>query len=626
MKMRLYSGTSQQFIQDTIQNQIAEKLKQAYFNYFRYNPSRGEVTSWRNSLRAITQVFQHANLIDHGVILEYQLPLTSKRLDCLICGRDKNVKDNAVIIELKQWEKCEEASGENEISTWVGGATREILHPSVQVGQYKMLLQDTHTAFNAENNPIILNACTYLHNYNYYSEDVLFSDKFREAIGEYPLFTADDVNKLKTYLSIKLEIGEGIEVLRRIEESKYRPSKKLMDHVGNIIKGKSEYILLDEQLVVYDKVLSCAKEGFHDKQKTVIIVKGGPGTGKSVIAINLMADLLLKGYNAHYATGSRAFTQTLRKIIGSRGAVQFKYFNSYSDAENNEVDVLIADEAHRIRETSYSRYTPRDKRLGIPQIGELINVAKIAVFFIDDDQIVRPQEMGSVQYIKEYAKEKDCKIFEYELETQFRCNGSDAFVNWINNTLGIKRTANIIWNQREEFDFKIFGNPKELEDAIKEKVQEGFTGRVTAGFCWKWSMPNEDGTLKNDVFIGDYERPWNARPEARKLAPGIPKAFLWAHDPNGINQVGCVYTAQGFEFDYIGIIVGNDLVYNFDKQTWEGHLENSADSIVKRSKNKFVTLVKNTYRVLLSRGMKGCYVYFMDKDTERFFKSRMENT
>jgi len=626
MKMRLYSGTSQQFIQDTIQNQIAEKLKQAYFNYFRYNPSRGEVTSWRNSLRAITQVFQHANLIDHGVILEYQLPLTSKRLDCLICGRDKNVKDNAVIIELKQWEKCEEASGENEISTWVGGATREILHPSVQVGQYKMLLQDTHTAFNAENNPVILNACTYLHNYNYYSEDVLFSDKFREAIWEYPLFTADDVNKLKTYLSIKLEIGEGIEVLRRIEESKYRPSKKLMDHVGNIIKGKSEYILLDEQLVVYDKVLSCAKEGFHDKQKTVIIVKGGPGTGKSVIAINLMADLLLKGYNAHYATGSRAFTQTLRKIIGLRGAVQFKYFNSYSGAENNEVDVLIADEAHRIRETSYSRYTPRDKRLGIPQIGELINVAKIAVFFIDDDQIVRPQEMGSVQYIKEYAKEKDCKIFEYELETQFRCNGSDAFVNWINNTLGIKRTANIIWNQREEFDFKIFGNPKELEDAIKEKVQEGFTGRVTAGFCWKWSMPNGDGTLKNDVFIGDYERPWNARPEARKLAPGIPKAFLWAHDPNGINQVGCVYTAQGFEFDYIGIIFGNDLVYNFDKQTWEGHLENSADSIVKRSKNKFVTLVKNIYRVLLSRGMKGCYVYFMDKDTERFFKSRMENT
>ncbi len=623
--MRLYSGTSQQFIQDTVQNQITEKLKQAFFNYFRYNPSPGEVNSWRNSLRAITQVFQYANFVDHGVILEYQLPLSSKRLDCIICGRDKSVRDNAVIIELKQWEKCEDAPGENEVITWVGGAKREILHPSAQVGRYKMYLQDTHTAFYAETNPIILNACTYLHNYNYYSEDVIFSDKFKEVMEKCPVFTADDVNRLKEYLTIKLEIGEGIEVLKKIEESKYRPSKKLMDHVGNVIKGKPEYILLDEQLVVYDKAFACAKEGFHDKQKTVIVVKGGPGTGKSVIAINLMADLLLKGYNTHYATGSRAFTQTLRQIIGLRGSAQFKYFNSYSEAENNVVDVLICDEAHRLRETSYSRYTPRIKKSGAPQIAELINAAKVSVFFIDDKQIVRPQEIGSSQYIKEYAKTNNCKIFEYELETQFRCGGSKAFVDWIDNTIGIERTANVVWNQSEVFDFKIFESPEELEDAITEKVREGFTGRVTAGFCWKWSKPKEDGNLKNDVIIEDYARPWNARPEAKRLARGIPKALLWAYDPRGINQVGCVYTAQGFEFDYVGVIFGKDLVYNLDTQKWEGHPENSADSVVKRSKNKFINLVKNTYRTLLSRGMKGCYVYFMDKNTERFFKSRIES-
>ena len=216
-------------------------------------------------------------------------------------------------------------------------------------------------------------------------------------------------------MTLKLEKGEGIDVLKRIEESKYRPSKKLMDHVGNVIRGKSEYILLDEQQVVYDKVFSCAKEGFHDKQKTVIVIKGGPGTGKSVIAINLMADLLLKGYNAQYATGSKAFTETLRKIIGPRGAAQFKYFNSYSEAENNAIDVLIADEAHRLRETSINRFTPKHKRLDIPQIEELINASKVVAFFIDDDQIVRPGEIGSVQYIKEYALKNNCKIFEYEL-------------------------------------------------------------------------------------------------------------------------------------------------------------------------------------------------------------------
>src|SRR3989344_2692122 len=415
--MRLYSGTSQQFIQDTIQNQIAEKLRTAFFNYFRFYPSPAEVNSWRNSLRALTMVFQSANLIDHGILLEYQLPLTSKRLDCMICGRDNSHKDNAIIIELKQWDKCEMAAGENEVLTWVGGAKREVLHPSVQVGQYQIYLQDTHTAFNVEG--VLLNACTYLHNYNYYSEDIIFSNKFVDALKKYPLFTADDTQRLERYLSERLERGEGTEVLTKVEQSKYKPSKKLMDHVGKIIKGDSDYILLDEQLIVYDKVLSCAKGGFHDKQKTVIVVKGGPGTGKSVIAMNLMADLLLKGYNTHYATGSKAFTETLRKIIGIRGSVQFKYFNSYGDAEENVIDVLIADESHRIRETSNSRFTPNDKRTNLPQVEELLKVSKVAVFLIDDKQSVRPNEIGSSEYLKEYAKKYNCKIFEYELEAQF---------------------------------------------------------------------------------------------------------------------------------------------------------------------------------------------------------------
>lgn len=624
--MRLYAGTSSQFIQDTVQNQIAEKLKLAFFEAFRYNPSPGEISSWRNSLRAVSQIFQYANLIDHGVILEYQLPLSSKRLDCLISGRDRNLKDMAVIIELKQWEKCEEAPGDNEVVTWVGGSKREVLHPSVQVDRYRIYMQDVHTAFSDETNPIRLDACTYLHNYNYYADDVIFSEKFKQALKEDPLFTADDVEKLKTYLTERLEGGQGREVLIRIEQSKYKPSKKLMDHVGNIIKNKSEYTLLDEQQVVYDRVLSSAKLGFHDKQKITIIVKGGPGTGKSVIALNLMADLLLKGYNAHYATGSRAFTETLRKIIGPRGSAQFKYFNSYSIAQPNEIDILICDEAHRIRSTSYDRFTPKIKRKDIAQIDEMIDASKVAVFFIDDDQIVRPNEIGSVQYIREHALKRNCHIFEYELEAQFRCSGSDAFVNWVNSTLGIKKTANVLWSADEEFDFKIFATPEEIENEIRKRVSEGYSGRMAAGFCWPWSSPNRDGTLKDDVVIGNYKRPWNARPEAKRLAPDIPRASLWAHDPNGIDQVGCIYTAQGFEFDYVGVIVGPDLVYNFDLQTWQGYGERSYDTVVKRSKERFLELVKHTYRVLLTRGMKGCYVFFMNKDTERFFKSRIEKS
>ena len=314
----------------------------------------------------------------------------------------------------------------------------------------------------------------------------------------------------------------------------------------------------------------------------------------------------------------------MRKIIGNRGSVQFKFFNSYMGAEPNSVDVLISDEAHRIRKTSNNRYTPKPKQSNLAQIDELLQAAKVAVFFIDDVQVVRPDEVGSVLYIKEAALQHDCQVFEYELDAQFRCSGSDAFVNWINNTLGIRRTANVLWEGDSNFDFNIVSSPQELESIIRKKVAEGNTARVTAGFCWPWSDPRNGGMLSDDVVIGDYHRPWNARNDAIKLAKGIPSAALWAYDPNGIGQVGCIYTAQGFEFDYVGVIVGPDLKYDFERQEWVGDKDSSYDTVVKRSGDKFTELIKNTYRVLLTRGLKGCYVYFMDKDTERFFKSRLD--
>ena len=621
--MRLYSGSSKQFVDDAVRNQIAQKLSDAFFYYYRYNPSPGEKKSWQNSLSKMSELIQYAELNDHGVMLEFQLPQSSKRLDFLICGRDEFKSDNSVIVELKQWDACEEAEGPNEVITTLNGIKREVLHPSAQVGLYEMYLADTHTAFYEEN-PIKLDACSYLHNYYRDSDDVIFADKFKTILNMNPIFTADDVDIFINYLQSRLCEGDGLEVLRRVEESKYRPSKKLMEHVGNIIKNKSQYILLDDQQIVYDRVFTEAQKGFHTKDKTVIIVKGGPGTGKSIIAINLMADLLLKGYNAHYATGSRAFTQTLREIIGKRGSVQFKYFNSYVNASRDEIDVLICDESHRIRKTSNNWYTSKDSRSNLLQIEELMNSAKVSVFFIDDNQNVRPNEIGSVQYIKEHAGDFKSKTYEYELEIQFRCSGSEGFINWVNNTLGIERTANVLFDKKDSFDFRILNSPFELEEAIKEKVSQGFSGRLTAGFCWQWSDPDQLGNLKSDVVIGEFRRPWNAKPEAKRLARNIPKAVLWAYDPNGINQVGCIYTAQGFEFDYIGVIFGNDLVYDFGHQKWVSKSQNFADPVVKKSGEKLVDYLKNTYRVLLTRGLKGCYVYFMDKDTENFVRSRME--
>jgi len=295
------------------------------------------------------------------------------------------------------------------------------------------------------------------------------------------------------------------------------------------------------------------------------------------------------------------------------------------NAETNVIDVMIADEGHRIRETSNNRFTPKTKQSRVPQIQELLKASRTSVFFIDDNQIVRPGEIGSTDYIKTEAEKLHCDVREFELEAQFRCAGSDAFVSWVNNTLGIQRTAHVMWNQNDEFDFRIMPTPQSLEDAIRQKLKEKPTARLAAGFCWPWSNPKSDGTLVSDVVIGEYARPWNAKSDSGSLAPGIPKESLWAYEPDGVNQIGCVYTAQGFEFDYIGVIFGPDLVYLPEKADWQGDKAKSFDTVVKRSGNRFTQMVKNTYRVLLTRGMKGCYVHFMNKDTENFFRSRMEH-
>lgn len=618
--MRLYVGSSTDFIDDTVHNRIADKLTSAYKHNFRFMPSASEVNSWKNSLRAVSQVFDAARFHDHGIALEYELPLSSMRLDCIITGRDDLVRDQAIIIELKQWDTCELGDSE-KVVTWVAGGNREVLHPSVQVGQYKQFLEDGHTAFHEGPNPVVLSACAYLHNYTFGESDPILDEQFGDALRTCPLFAADDVDEMVSFMDVRLQRGQGMEVLRRMDESRYRPSKKLLDHVGKIVDGMAEYVLLDEQLVAYERVMAEARAGHRDRRKSVIVIRGGPGTGKSVIALNLVAALSKLGLNSHYATGSKAFTTTLRKIVGTRAAQQFKYFNSYRDAEYNEIDVLVCDEAHRIREKSLIRFKPAPDKW---QIEELLHVAKVSVFFIDDKQIVRPKEIGSTQYILDAAARQDCRVFDYSLQTQFRCAGSDAFVSWVNNTLEIERTPHVLWNLNEEFDFRIFESPGALEIAIKERLEQDNTARLTAGFCWPWSDPLKDGLLVPDVQIGDFHRPWNARSGKGRLHRSVPPESLWAYDPRGVGQVGCIYTAQGFEFDYVGVIFGHDLVYRHDKG-WVGQKEHSKDRVVRGAGDAFLDLVKNTYRVLLTRGLKGCFVYFMDNETEDFFRSRTEN-
>ncbi|HNX49475.1 MAG TPA: DUF2075 domain-containing protein [Thermoanaerobaculaceae bacterium] len=617
--MQLYCGTTTQFVEDTVQNRIAEKLRASFLDYLGRHPSLSEINSWRNSLQAICNVIQYSHFDDNGLILEYQLPFSSKRLDFMITGRDTLSAANAVIVELKQWSEAQPSSIEGCVATFVGGRIRDELHPSIQVGQYYQYLADCHTAFSSGD--IGLAACSYLHNVQFDPASEFFHPRHSDALGRHPLFTGDRTTDLAEFLGSRVRCGDGTSVLRTVLESKYRASKKLLDHTAEMVDAQQAYVLLDEQLVVFNSVLAQAKAGFHERQKVVVLVQGGPGTGKSIIALNLIGRLSRLGYNAIHATGSKAFTENIRKIVGSRAGSQFRYFFNLASAQRDEVDVLVCDEAHRIRATSS---VPRQRRISDKtQIEDLILAAKVAVFFIDDLQIVRPGEVGSSDLIRSAAAKLGARVYEYKLEAQFRCAGSDAFVDWVDNTLGVRPTASDTWEQTEVFDFRIIDSVEELEGRIREKAAAGFTARLAAGFCWPWSDPLPDGTLAPDVVVGTWQRPWNAKADAGRLRRGIPKSNFWASDPAGIEQVGCVYTAQGFEFDYIGVIFGKDLRYDPKAEMWIGDQSVSEDAVVKRAKENFVDLVKNTYRVLLTRGIKGCYVHFMDRDTEQFFRARI---
>jgi hypothetical protein len=572
----------------------------------------------------MADVVELADLSDHGIVVELQLPLSSKRLDCMLTGHDEAERAQAVIVELKQWESAGHSEIEDCVTVFLGGRERDVLHPSRQVANYERYLLDVHTTFS--DGSVGLSSCSFAHNALYDPSAELFSPNHRDLLDRFPLFAGDQSDDLAGFLTNQLAEGDGAPVLDDVLKGKYRPHKRLLEHTARVIHREPAYTLLDEQQVAFNHILGRVRDRQRSSEQTAFLIRGGPGTGKSVIAINLLAELSAEGFATQYATGSKAFTENLRRVVGNRAAAQFGYFNGFGGADAQVLDALICDEAHRLRETSVSRFTRKEDRSDKSQIEELIRASKVTVFFIDDLQVVRPGEVGSSALIRAETDRLGVPLIEHELETQFRCGGSEAFVGWVENTLELQSTQFVLWDPSEEFDFDVVDSPGELEALIRSKSQQGDAARLTAGFCWRWSKPRLDGTLELDVKIGDWSMPWNAKPDAGKLGRGIPKSNYWASDPAGIDQVGCVYTAQGFEYDYAGVIFGRDLVWR-PRKGWIGQPEYSQDSIVKRAgkdQATFTALVKNTYRVLLTRGLRGCFVYFEDEQTRDFVLSRIE--
>ncbi|MCX6666219.1 MAG: DUF2075 domain-containing protein [Euryarchaeota archaeon] len=623
----IYDAPQEKFFKDVRANKLVDIMKNNFKETSGMHVGESEYHSWSVTGDKIKNLIESSDLSDIYVSFEYQVPYTSKRIDCLLFGKNNNDQGIVVHIELKQWEKVEALDIEgNFVETYVGGNTRIIPHPSQQVEGYHDYMFGFIEIF--EENKLDLVGCSYCPNYRRNIGEGLFNPIYNKILEKYPVYTHEDVELLSKRLNELLSRGDGFEIFNKFMQSPVKPSKKLLECASRIVSNNSDFSLLNDQIYAKNAILDKIKKAETNKEKNVVIVKGGPGTGKTVIALNILAEMASKKKTVFFSSKSKPLIEAIRhKVDRNNAKLLFTSLTPFipSRIKENQIDILLIDEAHRIGKKSNNQFTKPADRTDMPQVEQLIRCAKTSIFFIDDKQVIRFLEVGNTDLIKESAKKYGCVVKEVELVSQFRCGGSENYLDWLEYVLGHTDRKIIFNSKKENFDFQIIESPEKLYELIKQKNSEGEkSARLTAGFCWNWSKElDQNGELVKDVRIGNLAMPWETNDKV-KPPKGYVKWYEWAYKPEGIKQIGCIYTAQGFEFDYIGVIVGPDLKYDKEHDCLIGDPKGTRDPILQRSTERFDEYVKNIYRVLMSRGLKGCYVYFVDKDTERFFKSRME--
>ncbi|MER5883437.1 DUF2075 domain-containing protein [Streptomyces sp. NPDC001941] len=588
------------------------RLTEQFVHVHGHRPGTSEVRSWERSIPVLASALTDAGLGQVEMLLEYGLPLNSKRADAVLAGvHPRTGQPSYVVVELKQWSSAEPDDDDPSLCR-LDGYKRAVLNPADQVRGYC----DYLVSFNGAvaEHPERISGAAYLHNATEFGVGGLFATEQDER-GR--LFIGQRRGEFIDFLRSKLGPASGARAADELLQGKVGPSKQLMALAAQEVREREQFVLLDEQQVAYRKVLNAVRRAKQADHKEVVIVTGGPGTGKSVIALSLLGELYRQGVTALHATGSSSFTTTMRKVAGARKReVQdlFKYFNSFMTAERNSLDVLLCDEAHRMRETSANRYTSAANRTGKPQVDELIDAARVPVFLLDEHQVVRPGEMGTVAEIEAAAAKKGLDCHVVALDSQFRCGGSDAYLRWVVRMLGLETGGPVVWEPDDKMRLLVANSPREMEFLLEERQSQGYSARMSAGYCWKWTKKVAAGQeLPADVVIGDWERPWNVYGD--RAVGGAPPAALWATDPAGFGQVGCVYTAQGFEYDWSGVVIGPDLVWRDDH--WVTDRTASKDPVFKKSTPDADVnrLIRNTYKVLLTRGMIGTIVYSTDPET-----------
>ncbi|MFD5661577.1 DUF2075 domain-containing protein [Streptomyces hirsutus] len=601
-----------------------------------YRPGTSEIRSWERSLPVLAAALNDAGLGDVEMMLEYALPLNSKRADVVLAGvHPVTGEPSYVVVELKQWSQAEPDEDDPALCR-IDAYTHPVLNPIEQVRRYCEYLVNFNGA--VAEHPGRVSGVAFLHNATEFGVSGLRAVELDER-GQ--LFTGERRGEFIDHLRARLsDQHPGVRADDELQAGRTVPSKQLMSVAAQEVREREQFVLLDEQQVAYRMVLNAVRRAQRSDHKEVVVITGGPGTGKSVIALSLLGELYRQGVPALHATGSQSFTKTMRKVAGIRKReVQelFKYFNSFMTTEKNTLDVLICDEAHRIRETSANRYTPAAHRTGKRQIEELIDVARVPVFLLDEHQVVRPGEMGTVREIKAAAAAKGLECRVVPLESQFRCGGSDAYLRWVHAMLGVTDEKPEQWTPDGLMHIEVADSPEELERIIRTEALAGASARLVAGYCWPWTKPiGKERRLEADVRIGDWHRPWNTDSDAI-CENGAPPSKIWSVHEKGLEQIGCVYTAQGLEWDWCGVILGEDMVRRDGRWVFRrGKERKDPESGVKRvavpgsfdpkvkagsvDEQEFARLVRHAYHVLTTRASRATVLYSTDEETRSYLK------
>lgn len=616
--MIVYQEAKKQFIHDVRLDLIEDKIEQKVRERLHKKTAHNEFMSWMNSMQYMYKVMEDKDIPDDSMIaIEYRIPNSNKRVDFIISGEDERGRESAVVIELKQWQQLKKVeSKEAIVQTHLQGRMVETTHPSYQAWSYVSMIEDYNE--DVRKYKINLKSCAYLHNYRLHEPDDLTDQSYEYYIDKAPVFTRGDTEKLARFITKYIKKGNP-DVLYHIDQGKIVPSKSLQDSLSSMLKGNKEFTLIDDQKVVFEKALEIAKN--YTNRKQVYIIHGGPGTGKTVLAINMLVAILNMDQNVMYVTKNSAPREVYRKKLTEgkyrRAYIDnlFKGSGAFTEALENDFDCLIVDEAHRLNEKS-----GMFQNLGENQVKEIIHAAKTSIFFVDDFQMVTTKDIGSTVEIKKWCKYYDADIFEDTLISQFRCNGSDSYLSWIDNVLEINPEATDDFDF--DYDIRICDSPHEVRNLIIDKNNINNKSRMVAGYCWNWIREGKNNSDVHDIKIDDFEMSWN-----------LGSSSTWAIDSESVNEIGCIHTCQGLEFDYVGVIIGEDLVYDngiitdFTKRARTDQSIKGLKGLYKKNKEEALKIadriIKNTYRTLLTRGQKGCYIYCVDENLKKYLKERL---